>query len=293
MPPFGFDPMGKGGPPPGPGGPPPGPMGCKGKGKGKPMGGPGFPPMGPMHREALDMQRFSVERKRRLREFAGSLHLAFKKEGSTLSDEQSKKTTEFQNTIGLQLEGHQLPVMASSEVVIADSLWLLWLHTAEGNKHCDDDEKLLMNLARLARVNQTRTRQLFIRAFREIWPSAKDAPSTDAIKLFSSLADLLPKVNPQPVDMNGMPLPILPGGARSNFPPGSPEYWRELVTQIYAQHNPSKLGDVDTLLTKYRGRERTLYLGICEKYKVPPTFGDGPAQPPAPGPPPGWPGAPP
>merc|ERR1712151_209320 len=105
MPPFGFDPMGKGGPPPGPGGPPPGPMGCKGKGKGKPMGGPGFPPMGPMHREALDMQRFSVERKRRLREFAGSLHKAFTKEGSTLSAEQKKKTAEFQGTIGLQLEG--------------------------------------------------------------------------------------------------------------------------------------------------------------------------------------------
>merc|ERR1712151_374181 len=69
------------------------------------------------------------------------------------------------------------------------------------------------------------------------------------------------------------------------FPPGSPEYWRELVTSIYKEHNPAKLGDVDTLPTKYRGRERTLYLGICEKYKVAPTFGEGPAQPPIPGPP--------
>lgn len=141
-----------------------------------------------------------------------------------------------------------MPVMASSEVVIADSLWLLWLHTADGNKHLQDDEKLLMNIARLARVNQTRTRQLFIRAFREIWPSSKYAPSIDAIKLFGSLAEMLPKVTPQHVDINGMPLPLLPGGARSNFPPGSPEYWRELVTQIYKEHNPSKLSDVDTLL---------------------------------------------
>ncbi|CAK0851027.1 unnamed protein product [Prorocentrum cordatum] len=57
--------------------------------------------------------------------------------------------------------------------------------------------------------------------------------------------------------------------------------------QIYSKYNPSKCGDVDSLLAKYRGRERTLYLGICEKYKVPPTgIGQPPGGAPPPPPPP-------
>merc|ERR1719264_881640 len=114
MPPWGFDPMGKGMPPP--------PMG-KGKPcmKGPPFGGkPGrFQPMGGMmHRECLDTQRFAVERKRRLRELAGGLHSRLESHPSSVPEEKLQHTKEFQETIGLQLDGHQLPVLAPSELVI-------------------------------------------------------------------------------------------------------------------------------------------------------------------------------
>merc|ERR1712050_573148 len=80
--------------------------------------------------------------------------------------------------------------------------------------------------------------------------------------------------------------------------PGTEEHWRQLITALYTEHNPSKLGDVEALMTKYRGRERTLYLGICEKYKVPPSpaiiGAEGVVMPPPPPPPPGgMPGMPP
>jgi len=45
---------------------------------------------------------------------------------------------------------------------------------------------------------------------------------------------------------------------------------RELICEVYREHNPSKLDDVDNLLTKYRGREELVYRGICDKYKVEP-----------------------
>lgn len=40
--------------------------------------------------------------------------------------------------------------------------------------------------------------------------------------------------------------------------------------QVYQQYNPGKLGEVDNLLTKYRGNEHELYLKICKKYNVAP-----------------------
>ena len=101
-------------------------------------------------------------------------------------------------------------------------------------------------------------------------------PSAAAVSLFGSLADALPKVKDgdrKPGDMNAAPgggsgapvasAAMLPGG-----PP--PEVWRNIITALYAHHNPSKLSDVEALLSKYRGKERTLYIGICEKYKIPP-----------------------
>ena len=41
--------------------------------------------------------------------------------------------------------------------------------------------------------------------------------------------------------------------------------YREKIKAIYAKHNPSKLGDVESLLSKYRGDEHALYLKIKEK----------------------------
>merc|ERR1712151_283836 len=46
--------------------------------------------------------------------------------------------------------------------------------------------------------------------------------------------------------------------------------FRELICEVYKEHNPAKLDDVDNLLTKYRGREELVYRGICDKYNVEP-----------------------
>merc|ERR1719409_1171202 len=46
--------------------------------------------------------------------------------------------------------------------------------------------------------------------------------------------------------------------------------FKELICEVYKEHNPTKLGDVDNLLAKYRGREELVYRGICDKYKVEP-----------------------
>eukprot|EP00929_Paragymnodinium_shiwhaense_P073944 TRINITY_DN377_c0_g1_i2.p1 TRINITY_DN377_c0_g1~~TRINITY_DN377_c0_g1_i2.p1 ORF type:complete len:2003 (+),score=627.31 TRINITY_DN377_c0_g1_i2:115-6123(+) len=269
MPPpgFPFDPamMGKGMPP---GMPPPGML--KGKAGGKP--GLGFGPISPMQSNpSLDMQRFAVEHKRGMREFSGALHVAHGKGAGKsdhpafLTEKQCEHTRELHTALGLQLEDNMLPVMSPSEVVIADALWLLWLHDPE-KADADVDRELFLDMAKFARVNQSRTRLMLIRAFRKIWPSAGFSPSTRSVELFKVITELIP------------PAP----GPR--HPPGSPEYWKELVTKIYEQHNADKLKDVDNLLIKYKGREQTLYLGICEKYKVPPTFGMPTGMPP------GWPG---
>jgi uncharacterized protein (DUF1697 family) len=45
---------------------------------------------------------------------------------------------------------------------------------------------------------------------------------------------------------------------------------KELIIEVYKEHNPTKLDDVDSLLTKYKGREELVYRGICDKYKVEP-----------------------
>merc|ERR1712203_382791 len=113
-PPFGmpgmpFDPM-KGLPMPPKG---MGPKGFKGMPP-MPPKGKGYPGMGDLHKESLDTQRFATERKRRVREFAGALNGRIQdKENSGISEEKLQKTKDFQDAIGLQLEGHQLPVLSS------------------------------------------------------------------------------------------------------------------------------------------------------------------------------------
>ena len=87
---------------------PPMPMkGCKGKGafKGLPP-----PPMMGVHREALDTQRFAVERKRRLRDLASALHKQLAKEDhGGANEEKCGSTEEFQKKLSLQLEDSLSP----------------------------------------------------------------------------------------------------------------------------------------------------------------------------------------
>lgn len=54
---------------------------------------------------------------------------------------------------------------------------------------------------------------------------------------------------------------VLPG------PEGKKKKWiKRLIKQIYAEHNPSKLKDVDRIMLKYHGRELELLEDICVKY---------------------------
>jgi len=46
--------------------------------------------------------------------------------------------------------------------------------------------------------------------------------------------------------------------------------YRDRIVAIYTQHNPGKVNEVDTLMAKYKGQEHTMYLKVCNKYKVPP-----------------------
>eukprot|EP00435_Cladocopium_sp_Y103_P019436 s3431_g4.t1 len=46
--------------------------------------------------------------------------------------------------------------------------------------------------------------------------------------------------------------------------------YRERLCKIYSQHNPGKVNEIASLMTKYAGREHTLYLKVCKKYKVQP-----------------------
>merc|ERR1719401_2622092 len=58
------------------------------------------------------------------------------------------------------------------------------------------------------------------------------------------------------------------GAARSPV-----DEYRERITVIYQQHNPSKLGEIENLLVKYKDKENELYLKVCKKYNVTPTPG--------------------
>ena len=59
-----------------------------------------------------------------------------------------------------------------------------------------------------------------------------------------------------------------PPGADAAQP--TPEFWKGVITTLYAEQNPEKLKGVETLMQKYQGREQSLYLAICTKYKVAP-----------------------
>jgi len=40
----------------------------------------------------------------------------------------------------------------------------------------------------------------------------------------------------------------------------------DLIRSVYQRHNPAKLGEVESLLEKYKGMEAALYQKVCEKY---------------------------
>ncbi|CAE8679398.1 unnamed protein product [Polarella glacialis] len=66
--------------------------------------------------------------------------------------------------------------------------------------------------------------------------------------------------------------------------PGLLDECRARVNAIYQQFNPGKLGEVETLLAKYRGKEQELYFKVCKKYNInpPPPLASAAAAPQAP-----------
>ena len=44
----------------------------------------------------------------------------------------------------------------------------------------------------------------------------------------------------------------------------------ELIRKAYEKCNPAKLPELDTLFVKYKGKERALYIKVCELYKLNP-----------------------
>mmetsp|Transcript_106659 Transcript_106659/g.184770 ORF Transcript_106659/g.184770 Transcript_106659/m.184770 type:complete len:585 (-) Transcript_106659:56-1810(-) len=44
------------------------------------------------------------------------------------------------------------------------------------------------------------------------------------------------------------------------------DFYREMITDVYQDFNPSKVGEVDELMTMYKGREQDLYKAVRTKY---------------------------
>ena len=51
---------------------------------------------------------------------------------------------------------------------------------------------------------------------------------------------------------------------------GSPDIFKAHVITIYVKHNLAKLGEVDSILASYKGRERELFFKVCHKYRIDP-----------------------
>lgn len=60
----------------------------------------------------------------------------------------------------------------------------------------------------------------------------------------------------------------------------------DLIRSVYQRHNPAKLGEVESLLEKYKGMEAALYQKVCEKYSERPQDIENGASPGADGGPP-------
>eukprot|EP00929_Paragymnodinium_shiwhaense_P103972 TRINITY_DN6789_c0_g1_i1.p1 TRINITY_DN6789_c0_g1~~TRINITY_DN6789_c0_g1_i1.p1 ORF type:complete len:656 (-),score=207.57 TRINITY_DN6789_c0_g1_i1:7-1974(-) len=57
--------------------------------------------------------------------------------------------------------------------------------------------------------------------------------------------------------------------ASTNAPASKAAQIRELIRGVYQRRNPTKLSELDTLLSKYAGAEADVYARICEKYGEP------------------------
>ena len=60
------------------------------------------------------------------------------------------------------------------------------------------------------------------------------------------------------------------GGRRQAKEKSNVQKYKELITEIYQEHNKEKLNEIDDLLKKYEGKEKTLYVAICTEYKIKP-----------------------
>merc|ERR1740117_96150 len=46
------------------------------------------------------------------------------------------------------------------------------------------------------------------------------------------------------------------------------EEYRDRITKIYSDKQPTKVDEIDKFLDKYKGQEQVLYLKICKKYSI-------------------------
>ena len=50
----------------------------------------------------------------------------------------------------------------------------------------------------------------------------------------------------------------------------TPDIFKAHIVTIYVKHNPARLGEVESILASYVGRERELFFKVCAKYRVDP-----------------------
>merc|ERR1712187_1063338 len=62
--------------------------------------------------------------------------------------------------------------------------------------------------------------------------------------------------------------PKLPSKEEDEIKVSSVDKYKQLISEIYEEHNKDKLGEIDDLLKKYKGKEKTLYLAVCHKYNI-------------------------
>jgi len=71
---------------------------------------------------------------------------------------------------------------------------------------------------------------------------------------------------PSPSPFGPAAAPAMQAGAtQSTFQGKDP---RQMLMQFYQQYNPSKLGEVDKVLTKYKGKEEQLFRNLAKKYNL-------------------------
>merc|ERR1711935_406653 len=69
--------------------------------------------------------------------------------------------------------------------------------------------------------------------------------------------------------------PKIPNKKEEDKKQANVDKYKELISEIYAEHNKDKLGEIDDLLKKYKGKEKTLYLAVCHKYSIEPKLPGG------------------